>query len=89
MISKKINDNPYVYFFYSSEHISKMNEVVSSNGCRFECGSVVVNGSKRQFSFMSTKKDFLQQYPDAELITEGYKTKMKFSNPKSIDKRGN
>lgn len=85
----RVDNNPYVYFFYSSEHITSRNEVEANIGRRFECGTVVVKGTKKKFSYMSTSKSFLRQYPDAKLVAEGYKTKMQFTEPNSVEKRGN
>ena len=88
-MAAKVDNNPYVYFFYSAEHIAKKNEVESNIGRRFDCGTVIVNGAKKKYSYMSTTKNFLHQYPDAKLITEGYKAKMQFTECDSVDKGGN
>lgn len=88
-MSTQSKSSPYVYFMYSTEHVNKRNEVESTLGLRFECGTVIVNGIKKKYSFMSTNKKFLNQYPDATLVTEGYKNSIKYTDCNTVIKRGN
>ncbi len=81
--------NPYVYFMYSFEHIQKRDEVDAKLGRRFVCGTVVVKGTKKKYSYMSTDKTFLNQYPDAKIIAEGYKKQMTFTECDSELRGGN
>jgi hypothetical protein len=79
----------YVYFMYSEEYISKKNKIESSIGRRFVLGTVVVNGVKKSYAFMSTSKHFMNEYPDAKIVAEGYNTKMNYTAPYAEAKRGN
>lgn len=79
----------YMYFMYSSEHISKRDEIENKIGRRFECGTVVVNGIKKKFSFLGSDKRFMHMYPDAKLIAEGNLSKLQYTEPYVEPKRGN
>lgn len=81
--------NKYMYFMYSSEHVNQKNNIESGIGRKFECGTVVINGTKKKFSFMSTDKRFLHMYPDAVLIAEGELSKIQYTEPYTEAKRGN
>jgi hypothetical protein len=50
---------------------------------------VVVNGVKKSYAFMSTSKHFMNEYPDAKIVAEGYNTKMNYTAPYAEAKRGN
>ena len=79
----------YMYFMYSSEHINQKNDIESNIGRRFECGTVVINGTKKKFSFMGADKKFMGMYPDAILVAEGELSKMQYIKPYTEAKRGN
>lgn len=80
--------NPYLYFMYSYEHVMHKNEVEGKLGRRFECGTVVVNGNKKKFSYYDTDtKAFLSQYPDAKIIAEGYKKQINYTDYTTEDRR--
>lgn len=83
------NSNPYVYFMYSLEHVSSKDEVEAKLGKRFVCGTVVVGGVKKKYSYKSTNKTFLSQYPDARIIAEGYEKQISFTDCETINKGGN
>ena len=82
--------NPYLYFMFSTEHANKKNTVEGKLGKRFECGTVVVNGKKKKYSYVSTNKTvFLKEYPDAKVVAEGYDNKMTYTECNTVAKRGN
>ncbi|MCM1215973.1 MAG: hypothetical protein NC548_15810 [Lachnospiraceae bacterium] len=80
--------NPYYYFMYSYEHVTHRNEVEEMLGRRFECGTVVVNGSKKNYSYKATDtKGFFKQYPDAKIIAEGYAEQISYTECGAVDRR--
>ena len=83
------DSNPYLYFLYSVEHINMRNEIEGALGRKFDCGTIVVNGKKKKYSYVSTSKDaFLKNYPDAKLIAEGYTKNLNFTECSSSVRRG-
>lgn len=80
--------NNYRYFLYSDEQVKEKNEILSSTGKSFECGTVVVNGSRKKFSQMSTEPT-MDRFIDTVIVAEGDKDSFIYSMPKNIKKRGN
>lgn len=79
----------YLYFFYSSEYEAMRNEAEKSLGFHFVSGTVVDSGVKKNYSYMSTNKDFMRLYPDAKLVSEGFERNVKYIEPIVEPRRGN
>ena len=67
----------YVYFLYSEQQHKERTEIEKKMSKVFKPGVVVVNGKKKLFTEISTKKT--NRYPDCKLVAEGFKSKVVFS----------
>lgn len=85
----KVKGEDYLYFFYSSEYEAMRNEAEKPLGFHFVSGTVVDSGVKKKFSYMSTNKDFMKSYPDAKLISKGFRRNVKYIEPITEPRRGN
>lgn len=69
----------YKYFLYSSEQQKFMTNVQAQMGKQYKVGTVIVKGTKKSFTEMSTKPSNI--YSDCKIVAEGDDTKMKFTLP--------
>lgn len=68
------------YFMYSYEYLKERNAIEEKVGRVFECGTVIVDGTMKEYNILSTKPE-LKRYPDARLIAEGDIETMKYNSP--------
>lgn len=69
----------YWYFLYSHEYLKQRNAVEEKVGRIFECGTVIVDGTMKEYNILSTKPE-VERYPDARLIAEGDIETMKYTD---------
>lgn len=70
----------YWYFLYSYEYLKQRNAIEEKVGRVFEPGTVIVNGTMKEYNILSDKPE-LERYPDARLIAEGDIETMKYNEP--------
>lgn len=70
----------YWYFLYSHEYLKERNSVEEKIGRIFECGTVIVDGTMKEYNILSIKPE-TDRYPDARLIAEGDIETMKYTDP--------
>lgn len=75
------NDNNYRYFFFSKSYIDEVNEIEKKMGKFLQSGTVIVNGSLKEFNILSKTKN-MDRYTDAILVAEGNINKMTYTMPK-------
>jgi hypothetical protein len=73
------------YFLYSQEQFNEKNEILKNSNKEFVCGTVVVNGSKKQFTNLSNSSS-LPRFIDAKVIAKGDPSKMVYTMPKTVKK---
>lgn len=73
---------PYKYFLYSSTYVKERMAIDKKMGKEFECGTVVVNGTKKEYSNLSNKPT-LANYSDVRIIAEGVTEMMRYTKPSS------
>lgn len=78
-----ISDNKYVYFLYSEEQIKEKNQIMKKTGKTFVPGTVVVNGTRKKFTQLSTDSK-LDRFIDTVLVAEGYEKSFVFTRPTSV-----
>ena len=67
-----------MYFLYSTEQYKEKNNILNKAGKVFTPGTVVVNGQKKSYTQLSSKK-----------VAEGNPKSMIYTEPKVTRKRGN
>lgn len=77
----------YVYFVYSTTYVKERNEIENKMGKVFVPGTVVVNGSRNEYSFITEMLDY-NRYPDLRVIAEGNLNTFTYTNSYSKPKRG-
>lgn len=71
----------YVYFVYSGEQIKEKNSILASHNKKFKCGTVVVNGQRKQFTQIVTSMGQMSRYVDTRIICEGILADFTYNNP--------
>ena len=69
------------YFFYSAEQLKLRVQLEKRRGKIFNVGHVIVNGTKKPFTELSTKDTSI--YPDAKLVASGEISVMKYTLPEA------
>lgn len=77
----------YRYFIYSEEQFKEKNEILAKTGKTFCPGTVVVNGTRKKFTQISTKPT-LPRFIDTRIITEGYLDQITYTDSYIENKRG-
>lgn len=67
------------YFIYSAEQFKLRKEVELKLGKKFKIGHVIVNGTKKPFTELSSVRK--SRFPDAVIVAEGDPTLMKYTMP--------
>lgn len=76
------------YFLYSEEQIKEKNKILEKTGKKFQPGTVVVNGVRKQFSCLSSN-DTIPRFIDTKIIAFGEESNMTFTKPTNITLKGN
>ena len=71
----------YVYFVYSGEQIKEKNNILATRNKKFKCGTVVINGQRKQFTQIVTKMSQMNRYVDTRIICEGILGDFTYTNP--------
>ena len=71
----------YVYFVYSGEQIKEKNSILKPRNKKFKCGTVVVNGQRKEFTQIVTKLSQMSRYVDTRIICEGVLGDFTYNNP--------
>lgn len=72
------NKDEYVYFIYSEQQEKLRKEVEAKIGREFKCGLVVVRGLRVPFTEMNITGT--SRFPDAKLVAQGIKSRMKYTD---------
>ena len=78
--------NNYKYFLYSHQYFKERNSIESKMNRAFVCGTVVVNGTLKEFDIISDVPD-IKKYPDVRIIAEGDIETMKYTKPSIVQRR--
>ena len=81
-------DNNIMYFLYSTEQYKEKNNILNKAGKVYTPGTVVVNGQKKSYTQLSSKK-VIERFIDAKVVAEGNPKSMIYTEPKVTRKRGN
>ena len=73
-----MNAKGYWYFLYSYEYLKERNSVEEKIGRIFEPGTVIVDGTMKEYNILSSKPE-VERYPDARIIAEGNIETMKYT----------
>ena len=76
----------YAYFLYSQQQVDDKNELLDKMNRKFQLGTVIYNGKKREYSSMSDKPE-LPRYADVRIVAEGDTDKLVYTSPRSVQKR--
>lgn len=76
----------YKYFLYSETEYKEKQEILSKAGNEFKLGTVVVNGTRKNFTSLSNSPTNARYY-DCKVIAEGYIDGFIYTMP-AIIKRG-
>ena len=76
-----MTNTTYVYFVYSGEQIKEKNEVLKNRKKKFICGTVVVNGQRKQFSQIVTSISQMSRYVDTKVVCEGILGDFTYNKP--------
>lgn len=68
-------------FFYSYEQLLMRKNIELSMGKKFKVGHVVVNGTRKPFTEMTSSAQ--SRFPDAKLVASGDPTTMNYTEPTS------
>lgn len=82
-----MDKNQYVYFIYSEEQYKEKNQIMNITGRIFEPGTVVVNGTRKKFTQLSTKSS-LARFIDSKIVAEGTLSQFTYTEPQTTKKRG-
>lgn len=69
------------YFLYSSEQLKIRKEVESKMGKKFVVGVVIVNGTRKPYTELSSTPT--SRYADAKIVAEGDPAIMRYTPPTS------
>ena len=69
------------YFLYSNEQLKLRKEVEARMGKKFIVGTVIVNGTRKPFTELSSTEK--SRYSDAKIVAEGDPTIMRYTLPTS------
>lgn len=78
----------YKYFLFSASYNADRDNAEKKFGKEFVLGTVVVNGSKKEFSLISDSPNN-DRYSDIRIIAEGNIEEMKYTKPYTILRRNN
>lgn len=78
--------NNHKYFLYSHQYFKERNEIESKMDRVFMCGTVVVNGTLKEFDILSDVPE-IKKYPDVRIIAEGDIETMKYTKPSIVQRR--
>lgn len=82
----KKDQNRYVYFLFSEEYQKEKSKILSAVGKVFEPGTVVVNGVRKKYVYMSDTPT-IPRMIDTKIVTEGYLNTITYTEPKSEKRR--
>lgn len=82
-----MDKNTYVYFIYSNTYEKERNDIENKVGKVFVAGTVIVGGSRKEYSIMVDKLP-TERYSDLRIIAEGKMDNFKFTPPTTRRKRG-
>ena len=68
------------YFLYSSEELNFRKEVEAKMGRRFVAGHVIINGTKKPVTSLSSTSTSAR-YPDSKVVASGEISMMKYTMP--------
>ena len=69
----------YKYFLYSREYLNQRNSIEQKVGKVFECGTVIVDGTIKEYNIISDTPT-MKRYPDARIIAEGDVETIKYTD---------
>lgn len=78
----------YKYFLFSALYNSDRDEAEKRFGRQFNLGTVMVNGSKKEFSLISDDPSN-DRYSDIRIVAEGNIEDMKYTKPYTTLRRNN
>lgn len=78
----------YMYFLYSQQQVNDRNSILDKMNKVFKPGTVIVSGSKKEFSALSDKPE-MPRYNDTRIIAEGELSTFKYTSPGSVQKYNN
>jgi hypothetical protein len=67
------------YFLYSDEEIKTQNNILKKTGKEFVPGTVVVNGSRKKFTSMSSSSN--SRFYDSKIVAKGELKSMIYEKP--------
>ncbi len=70
----------YKYFIYSKEQFDEQTAILAKRNKRFVPGIVVVNGSRKQFTQISSTAS-IPRFIDAQIVAEGEERNFKYEKP--------
>lgn len=76
----------YRYFLSSAAYNADKDAAEKKFGKQFVPGTVISNGSRKEFSFISTTANN-SLYSDTKIVAEGRIEEMKYTNPSSVLRR--
>lgn len=68
------------YFLYSSEELNFRKEVEAKMGRKFVTGHVIINGTKKPFTSLSSTPTSAR-YPDSKVVASGEASEMRYTMP--------
>lgn len=77
----------YKYFLYSNEQLNQKNEILKKVGKSFEAGTVLINGTRKKFTYISDKPT-IPGFIDSEVVAEGDIDTYVFTKPKNVIRQG-
>lgn len=75
----------YKYFLYSEEQYKEKNTILNKAGKIFEPGTVVVNGTRKKYTQLSSTPT-MERYIDTKIIAEGDLNNIVYTSPRNIRK---
>lgn len=72
-----MNNNKIVYFMFSVDQLKNNTKINEKIGRKYKPGSVLVNGSYKQFTEIINKLEDAK-YPDAILVASGVLDEMRY-----------
>jgi hypothetical protein len=80
-----MNNSSYVYFLYSDEQFKEKNEILSKVGKSFSPGTVIVNGTRKKYTQLSTTQT-ISRFIDSKVVAEGVLSSFTYTSPSNSKK---
>lgn len=75
----------YKYFLYSDSEYKEEKEILSKAGKEFKLGTVIVNGTRKNFTSISNNPT-IGRYYDCKVVAEGYLDSFIYTMPAIVKK---